>query len=144
MDAPQICEKGESFWGTPDQKRWKRNKNLGSNSAISKPTTELAQPRLGRVKRGSSPARGYTDLGVFVPIWLVLRRCEASNLSVFDFALVSPSFRPTQTGLCKFGWVSLQTLTSLNKEVRPFFLGGNSIWHFPSVSSRSDYSIWRS
>ena len=32
-------------------------------------------------------------------------------------------------------------LTSLNKEVRPFFLGDNSIWSFPSVSSLSDYSI---
>ena len=30
---------------------------------------------------------------------------------------------------------ALKTLTSLNKEVRPFFLGDNSIWRFPSVSS---------
>ena len=37
-----------------------------------------------------------------------------------------------------------KTLTSLNKEVRPFFLDNNSIWSFPSVSSLSDYSIWRS
>ena len=32
-------------------------------------------------------------MGVFVPIWLVLRRCEATNLGVFDlchFALISP------------------------------------------------------
>ena len=35
-------------------------------------------------------------------------------------------------------------VTSLNKEVRPFFLSDNSIWSFPSVSSLSDYSIWRS
>ena len=39
---------------------------------------------------------------------------------------------------------TLKTLTSLNKGVRPFFLGDNSIWSFPSVSSLSDYSIWRS
>ena len=38
----------------------------------------------------------------------------------------------------------LKTLTSLNKEVRPFFLGDNSIWRLPSVSSLSDYSTWRS
>ena len=38
----------------------------------------------------------------------------------------------------------LKALTSLNKEVRPFFLGDNSIWRFPSVSSLSDYSIWGS
>ena len=35
-------------------------------------------------------------------------------------------------------------VTSLNKEVRPFFLSDNSIWSLPSVSSLSDYSIWRS
>ena len=39
---------------------------------------------------------------------------------------------------------ALKTLTSLNKEVRPFFLSDNSIWSFPSVSSLSDYSIRRS
>ena len=39
---------------------------------------------------------------------------------------------------------ALKTLTSLNKEVRLFFLGDNSIWSFHSVSSLSDYSIWRS
>ena len=39
---------------------------------------------------------------------------------------------------------SLKTLTSLNKEVRPFFLCDNSIWSFPSVSFLSVYSIWRS
>ena len=47
-------------------------------------------------------------------------------------------------GLCVVS-VSLKTLTSLNKEVRPFFLGDNSIWSFPCVSSlSSDYSISRS
>ena len=39
---------------------------------------------------------------------------------------------------------TLKTLTSLNKEVRAFFLSDNSIWSLPSVSSLSDYSIWRS
>ena len=34
--------------------------------------------------------------------------------------------------------------TSLNKEVRPFFLSDNRIWSNPSFSSLSDYSIWRS
>ena len=38
-------------------------------------------------------------MGVFVPVWLVLPRCEATNLGVFD------ECRPTQTGLCKFEWV---------------------------------------
>ena len=38
---------------------------------------------------------------------------------------------------------TLKTLTSLNKEVRTFFLGDNSTWSIPSLSSLSDYSIWR-
>ena len=42
------------------------------------------------------------------------------------------------------GATTLKTLTSLNKEVRPFFLSDNSIWSHPSVSSLGDYSIWRS
>ena len=53
-------------------------------------TPELAQPRLSGVKRRSSPERGY-KLGTFVPIWLVLPRCDAANLGVFDlchFALL--------------------------------------------------------
>ena len=42
---------------------------------------------------GGHPQREGTNLGMFVPIWLVLRRCEATNLGVFDlchFALISP------------------------------------------------------
>ena len=35
----------------------------------------------------------------------------------------------------------LKTLTSLNKEGRPFFLSDNSISSYPSVSSLSDYCI---
>ena len=41
------------------------------------------------------------------------------------------------------GSLTLKTLTSLNKEVRPFFLCDNSIWSFPSLSFLSDYSTWR-
>ena len=39
---------------------------------------------------------------------------------------------------------ALEALTPLNKEVGSFFVGDNSIWNFPSVSSLSDHSIWRS
>ena len=39
---------------------------------------------------------------------------------------------------------SLKTLSSLNKEVRPFFLGDDSIWSFPRFLPLSDHSIWRS
>ena len=51
---------------------------------------EFAQPRLSR-SNGGHPQREGTNLGVFVPIWLVLPRCDATNLGVFDlhhFALL--------------------------------------------------------
>ena len=44
---------------------------------------EFAQPHLSR-SNGGHPQREGTNLGVFVPIWLVLPRCEAANLAVFD------------------------------------------------------------
>ena len=53
---------------------------------------EFAQPRLSR-SNGGHPQREGANLGVFVPIWLVLPRREAINLGVFDlghFALISP------------------------------------------------------
>ena len=65
-------------------------KTLSLISAISKPTTEFAQPRLGG-SNGGHPQREGTNLGVFVPMWLVLSRREATNLGVFDlchFALL--------------------------------------------------------
>ena len=48
---------------------------------------------------------------------------------------------PSAEQLCTC--TSLKTLSSLNKEVRPVFLGDNSIWNLTGVSSLSDYSIWR-
>ena len=37
-----------------------------------------------------------------------------------------------KVGQAIFEALNLEALTSLNKEVRPFFLGDNSIWRFPS------------
>ena len=56
-------------------------------------------------------------------------------LDPFAFPDISWNSEKTQT---------LKTLTSVNKEVRSFFLGDNSISSFPSVSSLGDYSFWRS
>ena len=42
------------------------------------------------------------------------------------------------------GQICLKTVTTLNKEVSPFFVSDSSIRSFPSFSSLSDYSIWRS
>ena len=53
---------------------------------------EFAQPGLSR-SNDSHHQREGTILGVFVPIWLVLPRCEATNLGVFDL-----SFSPYSNG----------------------------------------------
>ena len=64
--------------------------------------------------------------------------------------MMKPPFNKLPLSECLNGLVkrracyTLKTLASLNKEVKPFFLGDNSIWHFLSFSSLSDYSIWRS
>ena len=69
-------------------------------SASSKPTTEFAQPRLSRVKRQSSPARGY------------IFGCVCSYMAGHYPGILMTCHRghwgrrpldPTQTGLCKFG-----------------------------------------
>ena len=46
---------------------------------------EFAHPGLSR-PNGGHPQREGANLGVFVPIWLVLPRCEATNLGVFDLS----------------------------------------------------------
>ena len=60
---------------------------------------EFAQPRLSR-SSGGRPQRDGTILGVFVPLWLVLPRCEATNLCVI--CVISPHSKgavQTQVGL---------------------------------------------
>ena len=61
---------------------------------------EFAQLGLSR-PNSSHPQREGTNLGVFVPVWLVLRRCEATNF----WCVWSASFRPAQARLCNFVWV---------------------------------------
>ena len=48
-----------------------------------RPTAKFAQPGLSMVN-GNHPQRGDKNLDVFVPVWLVLPRCEATHLGVFD------------------------------------------------------------
>ena len=55
------------------------------------------------VSNGGHPQREGTNLGVFVPIWLVLRRREATNLGVSDLCHFALSSHYSKTGLCKFG-----------------------------------------
>ena len=72
----------------PARKRDARHKFLQHRSASSKTTTEFAQPGLSR-SNGGHPQREGTNLGVFVPIWLVLPRREATNSGVFNLAVTS-------------------------------------------------------
>ena len=70
--------------------------------------------------------------------------CNASQIRklISHNSVQIPRFQcPFSEVLTRF---TLKTLTSLNKEYMLFFLGDNSIWSFPSVSSLCDYSKWRS
>ena len=40
--------------------------------------------------------------------------------------------------------IATMSVRMVNKEDRAFFLGDNSVWSFPSVSSLSGYSVWGS
>ena len=70
-------------------------------------------------------------------------RCVMVRRVLFCNRAPAREVRQTAATLC-FCWQNLKTLTSLNKESRPFFLGHNSIWSCPSLSYLSDYSIRRS
>ena len=86
-NTPPICIAmllGKSWW-------------LWSPECSPPNPPEFAQPRLSRLNDGR-PQRQGTNLCVFVPVWLVLPRCVATNLGVFDlchFALLNR--------LCTFG-----------------------------------------
>ena len=69
-------------------------------------------------------------------------RCIAGGPPVYEKALGPCPVLVSPVWVCRPP--TLRTLTSLNKEVRPFFLSDTSIWSLPSVSSLSDYSIQRS
>ena len=75
-------------WG---EKESPSTKHINSSTKRAPNPPEFAQPRLR--PNGGHPQQEGTNLGVFVPIWPVLRRCEATNSGVLDlchFALISP------------------------------------------------------
>ena len=57
--------------------------SLGSESQQAPNPPEFVQPGLTR-SSGSHAQREGTNLGLFVLVWLVLPRCEATNFGVFD------------------------------------------------------------
>ena len=95
---------------------------MGENQRAPNPP-EFAQPRLSRVKRRSSPARGYK----FGCVCSYMAGHEDAGVMTGHIGTNTPKFvpprwgrppfDPTQTGLCKFGWVwsSLRETTQINK-----------------------------
>ena len=80
---------------------------------------EFAQARLSR-SNGGHPQREGTNLGVCCSYMAGLARCEATKMSVCVCVCVwSVSFRPTRTGLCRFGrvWSSLNFYRNLRMYV---------------------------
>ena len=62
--------------------------------------------------KGGRPQRGGKNLGVFVPIWLVITQApswpaiqEQTHPKFVPLRWGRPLFDPAQTGLCNFGWV---------------------------------------
>ena len=64
-------------------KYWPQSASLAWELSDLQTHPNLHKPWLSR-SNGGHPQREGTNLGVFVPIWLVLPRCEATNLGVFD------------------------------------------------------------
>ena len=62
---------------------WRSMLPIHLRLSISSQPTRIAQPGLSR-SNGSHPQQEGTKLGVFVPVWLVSPRCEATNLGGFD------------------------------------------------------------
>ena len=80
-------------------------------------------------------------------LWGRLHVTNSAKSWVFaadDLGFLGPGCRTSWQSSGRPKTLPLKTLTSLNKEVRPFFPSDISIWSLPSVSSVSDYSIWRS
>ena len=72
---------------------------------------EFAQPRLSRVKRQSSPARGYkfgcvcSYMASHKDAGTMTGHIGTNTPKFVHPRWGRPPFDPTQTGLCKFGWV---------------------------------------
>ena len=103
--------------------------NSFSTSQRAQNPTEFAQPGLSR-SNGSHLSEGV-EIWVFVLLWLVLPRCEPTNLGVFD-----------QTGLHKFGWVWSSLIKGrVHQQVtkkscyQPWFLY-HHVFHHRKISKR--------
>ena len=83
---------------------------LGGDSSVSSKPTKFAQPRLSRVKGRSSPARGckfgfVTICPVTTLVWDDTGHIGTNTPKFVPSRWGWPPFDPTQTGLCRFGWV---------------------------------------
>ena len=121
-------------------KHWKR---LKGKNAKGKNFRKLLRRKQSSAK--ISKISGNTLKSSKSDIFYLLRNLLKYLLrTFFSSAKFSEVFTLCVFTLWLFPIGALKTLTSLNEESRPVFLGDNSIWRFPSVSSFSDYSIWTS
>ena len=65
----------------------------------------------------------------------MVKLVENHFLGISHFNYIKKVFGINFANISSWSVRSLKTLTSLNKDSRPFFLGDDSIWRFPSVSS---------
>ena len=99
--------------------------NLTQNQGAPNPP-EFAQPRLSRVKARSSPARGYkfgracSYMAGHYPGIFVTCHIGTNTPKFVPLRWGRPRLDPTQTGLCKFGWV-WSSLTKFNRPKREDF-----------------------
>ena len=112
---------------------------------------EFAQPRLSRVKARSSPARGYkfgcvcSYMASHEDAGVVTGHIGTKTPKFVPPRWERPSFDPTQTGLCKFGWVwsSLKespfSLPIWGNIIRPLTCGACPMfaWYNHNTSSKN-------
>ena len=112
---PQYCWEyhgSERPSQEPLLKKKRRPRGVPSRTGQRAPNPhEFAQPRLSRVKRRSSPARGYkfgcvcSYMAGHYPGILMTGHIGTNTPKFVPPRWGRPPFDPTQNGLCKFGWV---------------------------------------
>ena len=101
-----------------------RKGTVGRGKKKGKKDAQKVLRQFDAIRAGFPPGERFDTSRKAAPLTL-------SNNRVFTHVLLEPMHLENP-------------VTSLNKELGPLFLSDDSIWSCPSVSSLSDYSIWRS
>ena len=119
-----FCKNSKGFCEFSVFSRKKKKTELGSRIGLclvqrAPNPPEFAHPRLSRVKAWSSPARGYkfgcgfSYMAGHYPGILMTGHVGTNTPKFVPPCWGRPRFDPTQTGLCKFGWVWSSLIGSL-------------------------------